>query len=225
MSNGTGFRVSPSRYDAVIVLCSSIRCIGGEYQPVTYRDQDEFGMLAGQIRIVAAVVLYELNVAGTFVFSTGVSEKTRAALGPDVPTEAAVYRQDFLRRIKPSRRPAPVVIAEDRSVNTYSNLAECITIIRQNGWRHVAVLSARYHIPRVQMLWKLAKEGQQVTARIAFLAAEDIVTEYLPGVYDSAIAAAYSSPVGRKRLASEAQGIQDLKDGRYVLTEFRPLGS
>lgn len=216
-----GDGASRAAYDAAVILGSGIRRAGGGYRPVTYHDHDEFGMVAGEIRVVAAAVLYEQQLAGTFVFSTGTSEKTRAALGPGVPAEAVVYSEDFLRRTASSARPAPTVILEDRSVNTYSNLVESIAIIREHRWARVAIVTARYHIPRVQALWEVARGNHPVTASVAFLAAEDIVTRYLPGVYDDVIAAAYASPQGLKRLRHEAQGLQDLTDGRYIVTEFR----
>jgi hypothetical protein len=178
-------------------------------------------MLSGEIRIIAAVILYEQNVTSTFVFSTGTSEKTKEILGPNVPSEATVYGQDFLSRIRSSNRPAPAVIFEDRSVNTYSNLTECIAIIRRNRWKHVAIMSARYHMARVQVLWELAREKHPVATTAVFVAAEDVVTQYRPGIYEDMIQAAYGSPQGRRRLRNEAQGVQDLRDGRYVLTEFR----
>ena len=211
-------------YEAVIILGSNIKRTGNGYVPVTYDDYDIFGMLAGEIRIIAAVLLFEEGLADTFVFSTGISEKTRAVLGPDVPAEAAVYSQDFLRRANSSRRPAPTVILEDRSVNTYTNLVECIAIIRRNRWKHVGIMSARYHMARVTALWELARDKHPVDASASFLAAEDIVTHYMPGAYDAMITAAYRSPQGLKRLENEALGVQALKDGLYVLTEFHLPG-
>jgi uncharacterized SAM-binding protein YcdF (DUF218 family) len=208
-------------WDALIILGSNIKRDGDGYRPVTYDDYDTFGMLAGEIRIIAAVILYEQNVASTFVFSTGISEKTKEILGPNVPSEATVYGQDFLSRIRSSDRPAPAVILEDRSVNMYSNLTECIAIIRRNRWKHVAIMSARYHMARVQVLWELAREKHPVATTAVFVAAEDVVTEYRPGIYEDMIDAAYGSPQGQKRLKNEAQGVQDMRDGRYVLTEFR----
>jgi hypothetical protein len=208
-------------WDALIILGSNIKRDGDGYRPVTYDDYDTFGMLSGEIRIIAAVILHEQNVTSTFVFSTGTSEKTKEILGPNVPSEATVYSQDFLSRIRSSDRPAPAVILEDRSVNTYSNLTECIAIIRRNRWRHVAIMSARYHMARVQVLWELAREKHPVATTAVFVAAEDVVTQYRPGIYEDMIQAAYGSPQGRKRLRNEAQGVQDMRDGKYVLTEFR----
>jgi hypothetical protein len=217
MSQDTAPRAT---YDAVIILGSNIRQAGDGYRPVTYEDYDQFGMLAGEIKVIAAVVLCEHDVTDTFVFSTGTSEKTRAAFGSGIPTEAAVYSQDFLSRIGSSNRPDPTIILEDRSVNTYSNLTECIAIIRTNQWTHVAIMSARYHMPRVQALWELAQRKHPVTAGTDFLAAEDVITKYLPGIYEDIIKAAYSSPQGRIRRKNEAQGLQDMRNGKYITAEF-----
>src|ERR1700680_2730321 len=71
-------------WDALIVLGSNIRRDGDGYRPVTYNDYDMFGMLSGEIRIIAAVILYEQNVTSAFVFSTAISEKTKEILGPHV---------------------------------------------------------------------------------------------------------------------------------------------
>ena len=46
-------------WDALIVVGSNIKRDGDGYRPVTYDDYDTFGMLAGEIRIIAAVMLYE----------------------------------------------------------------------------------------------------------------------------------------------------------------------
>src|SRR6266851_2127337 len=107
-------------WDALIVLGSNIKRDSDGFRPVTYDDYDTFGMLAGEIRIIAAVILYEQNATST-----------------------------------------------------------------------------------------------------VFVAAEDVVTQYRPGIYEDMIQAAYGSPQGRRRLRNEAQGVQDLRDGKYVLTEFR----
>lgn len=208
-------------YDAVIVLGMNIKATAEGYRPATYKDHDEFGMLGGEINVIAASLVHEHQLTDTFVFSTGTSEKTKAAFGPDVPTEAEVYAEDFLRRISRSSLPAPDIILEKNSVNTYSNLTECIGIIRHNEWAHVAIMSARYHIPRVKALWKRATQKYTVGSDVTFLTAENVVQRYPPRRYDQEIEAAYTSEQGQKRLKNEAQGLDDMQTGKYVITEFQ----
>jgi uncharacterized SAM-binding protein YcdF (DUF218 family) len=208
-------------YDAVIVLGMNIRPTAVGFRPASYDDHDEFGMLGGEMNVIAASLLHEQQASGTFVFSTGTSKKTAAAFGPGVPTEAEVYSQDFLQRIKESAHPMPTIILEKNSVNTYSNLTECIQIINKYGWKKIAIMSARYHTPRVAALWELACQQHPVEAKADILIAEDVVTASLPGIYDKKIEQAYASEWGIKRAQIEKQGIEDLRSGRYVVTEFQ----
>lgn len=177
-------------------------------------------MLGGEMNVRAASLLYEQGASGTFVFSTGTSQKTIAAYGPHVPTEASVYRDAFLALIKEHQNSKPTIILEETSVNTHSNLVECSKIIQARGWRHVAVLSLRYHIARVQALWELFAKNQHEPA-VDFLVAEDVIVQAAPGASDAAINKAYRSEQGKKRLSSEAKGLRDLQAGKYVVTEFQ----
>jgi uncharacterized SAM-binding protein YcdF (DUF218 family) len=177
-------------------------------------------MLAGDMNVLAAMLLYEHGAADTFVFSTGNSEKTKAGYGPGIPTEAKVYSEDFLARIQNSARPKPTVILEEQSVNTYTNLAECLKVIQKHAWQKSAILSARYHTARIRALWDMLINGRTI-ADVDFPASEDIITTFMPGVYDDMVEVAYASPKGQKRLASEAQGLQDMRTGKYVVTEFQ----
>lgn len=216
-------------YDAVVVLGRNIRRTPGGFAPSTYQDSDEFGMLGGSIRIPAAAQLYLHSSTTTFVFSTGSSQKTKAAFGADVPTEAEVYSEAFkaeierLRAIHPGMQelPPPHIILEDSSVNTVGNIRECFAIIREHPWQRVAIMSSRDHIPRIEALCALIGTSEPVDSGLVFIAAEDILLRLCPGVYDTEIATAYNSLEGKKRLASESQGLRDIQSGKYVMTEFQ----
>lgn len=219
-------------YDAVIVLGMNITPVQGGFAPTTYKDHDEYGFLAGEMNVIAAVHLYTQDITNTLVFSTGTSKKTKAAYGENAPTEASVYSADFLKRLQAYRDSHPeaanladpIIILEDRSVNTYSNLTECLEIIISQGWKRVAIMSARYHIPRAQMLFDMATKNLNLHAQVDFIMAEDIVVAAEPGKYDDYIAEAYASEWGQKRLAIEAQGKRDMEAGRYVVAEFQLAG-
>jgi hypothetical protein len=217
-------------YQAIIVLGCNITPTATGFKPTTYADHDEYGMLAGQMNVIAATLLWAEGASNTFVFSTGISAKTKAAFGDDVPTEAAVYSQDFLERLRAMRkeqpelatRPDPVIILEDRSANTFANLTESFAIIRDKGWNDVAIMSARYHIPRVAALSDMIQEKQPLDGvSIDFIQSEDVIVDQLPGMYDQDIEEAYNSEWGQKRLAIEANGLKDMQDGTYVITEFQ----
>lgn len=224
-------KTAMQHYDAVIVLGCNITPVEDGFAPTTYKDHDQYGMLAGEMNVIAAVHLLANRQTDTFVFSTGTSQKTKAAFGEDAPTEAEVYSIDFVARLQRYRKehhdanlPEPTIILEDRSVNTYSNITEVLEIIRTQGWKKVAIMSARYHVPRVKALCEMILSNghvDAVKAEITFLMSEDIIVQAAPGQYDAMIAEAYSSEQGQKRLAIEAQGLSDIQEGRYVISEFQ----
>ena len=216
-------------YDAVIVLGGNIRQTAEGYAPSTYADSDMFGMLGGKIRVIAAALMHLKGEASTFVFSTGTSEKTKAVFGPDVPTEADVYSEDFkiiLNEMSAELADAdqhdpPRIVLEDKSQNTVGNIRECLQIIQKDNWQKVAFMSTWPHIQRAEALCSVIAEQIPTNANLEFIAAEDIVKRLQPGMYDAEIEAAYNSEEGKKRIASEAKGVRDIKENKYVFTEYQ----
>ncbi len=200
-----------TRYDAVAVLCGGLRCDGETYHPASFTDSDEHGMLGSQIRVLAAADLYRAGCAGVFLFSTGVSQKSRARFGPAVPPEAVVYAEHF----RAEAGEGPEVLLETGSVNTAGNCAAIAAAARQHGWSRLAVLTSEYHLARVRELLRRLGGGEPA----AVLSAEAVITAARPGVHDGQIAAAYASPAGLLRTARERQGLADLYAGRYDTQE------
>ena len=206
-------------YDAVVVLSGGIRKTAEGFAPATYADSDGFGMMGGHLRPLAASLLYAQQVTDTFIFTTGITAKTAAALGANVPSEAAVYSQEFLSLIAGSDHPAPTIILEDRSTNTIGNVQEFFAIIDANGWKRVAVLSSEYHLARIKGLCALV--GQNARVHFTFLSAEKTLKRARPGKYDAEIDAAYASKEGKKRLQNEAIGVAAIAKGGYTPAEFQ----
>lgn len=225
--------MNTSLYDAVIILGCNITPTPTGFAPTTYKDHDEYGMLAGQMNVIAATYLWQQQVSDTFLFSTGTSAKTKAAYGDNVPTEAQVYSRDFLERIQALREikpelaqlDSPHMLLEEKSVNTYTNLTEVLAIVKYQGWEKVLLVSARYHIPRIQALYELIREKFPKAGLdqcdITFKDSESIIMAADPDIYDAEIEAAYASKQGKKRLANEAKGVSDMQEGRYHIGEFQ----
>jgi len=203
-------------YDAVIVLSGGIRKTASGFAPTTYEDDDGFGMMGGHVRIMAAAALYGQHAARHFVFTTGVTAKTTGLFGEGVPSEASVYAAAFLDRAN-NADAASAVLLEDRSTNTIGNVREFLKIIKDSGWQHVAVLSSKYHLPRIKALCEMLG----ASGRIDFLAAEDIVRQAWPGTYNAEIDTAYASDAGKKRLQNEAEGTAAIEAGGYNPAEHQ----
>ena len=204
-----------THYDAVAVLCGGLRHDGEAYHPASFTDSDEHGMLGSYIRVLAAADLYRAGCARVFLFSTGISQKSRARFGPAVPAEAVVYAEHF----RAEAGGGPEVLLETGSVNTAGNCAAITAAARQHGWSRLALVTSEYHLPRVRELLRLGG-GEPA----AVLSAEAIIMAARPGVHDTQIAAAYASPAGLLRTARERQGLADLYAGRYDTREQLAAG-
>jgi uncharacterized SAM-binding protein YcdF (DUF218 family) len=212
------------QYDCIAVLCGGLRKHDGIYVPTTFKDGDEFGMLGGHVRVMAAAELYRQGITDTFVFSTGVSAKQIAKFGPDVPPEAHVYRDAFKQMIDmPHGADAsPRLYVEDKSINTVANLQEIARLCDKQGWRNVALLSSEYHIPRIRALYELLESRAALKPfAIDFVQAETVLRKYRPGEYDKEFAKQYATPAARLRIMNEHQGLADIQEGRYVLSEYQ----
>jgi uncharacterized SAM-binding protein YcdF (DUF218 family) len=219
------------KYDAIIVLGGGLSKTEhkGKFYPTDYRHGDPFGMLGGGMRVLAAAEMYLSGEAENFVFSTGRTEKNKAQFGENLPTEAEIYGKKFLdvvnhfsKKKRAENLEAPQIIHEDRSFNTLSNIVEILQIIKDKGWKKVAIISSAYHIPRVEALYNQALEKHpELQIEINFVSAEDTVEEAEPGKYEKVIKQFYNTPEAKKRIKNEKSGIEDIKSGKYAVGEFQ----
>lgn len=206
-------------YEAVIVLCGGLAKHGRNFVPTSFANSDAYGMLGGNIRVVAAACLYATNVATTFVFSTGTSQKRRDQFGEHSPPEARIYANYFnhliqqppFSTLQQAPLQKPTIVLETESYNTATNIQRIIHLLMAHRWINVALLSSGYHLSRVKALYTHFKPAGY--SNPVLLSAETIVQNILPGVYDGVIVAAYASPEGLKRERNERQGVIDLRNG------------
>lgn len=217
-------------FDAITVQSAGLRKReDGTYASTLYSDSDEFGMLGGSIRVLAAQELYQLHPTLTFVFCNGKSAKQIAKFGPDVPTDAEVYAEEFKSGISQNIRneigeklPEPKIFLENTSVNTIASIGELLVICAAYEWKRIGLISSDYHIPRIKALCELIFEklGEPPT-EITFISAEAVLKELRPGVYDEEIDNAYKTAAAHERLKNEENGLGDIKAGRYHIGEFQ----
>jgi uncharacterized SAM-binding protein YcdF (DUF218 family) len=223
----------PYTYDAIIVLGGGLQKTGDKYNPTDYRGGDDFGTLGAGMRMVAAVELYLEKKAKQFVFTTGISEKNKSKFGNQVPTEASVYKEKFLRvieglqkqkghKIRSEELETPIVDLEDKSYNTSSNIKEILQLIQNNGWNNIALVSSDYHIPRIELLFKQALEKHpELETQVQFIGAESFAKTSMPGKYDGVIERYYASDEMKKRIENEQKGVADIQSGGYEHEEFQ----
>jgi uncharacterized SAM-binding protein YcdF (DUF218 family)/glycosyltransferase involved in cell wall biosynthesis len=96
---------------------------------------------AGQERISKAVSLFRDGIAPRVIISSGFVFALREA--------------EVLKAIAVANGvPADAIILEERAANTYQNVEFTNDILRQRGWRHIALVSSPYHMRRALMTWR-----------------------------------------------------------------------
>jgi hypothetical protein len=217
-------------FDAITVQSAGLRMEeNGTYASTLYSSTDEFGMLGGNMRVLAAQELYWLYPASAFVFCNGKSAKQIAKFGPEVPTDAEIYAEEFKRGIDQSSRDKfdekllePKIFLEDKSVNTVASIGLLLGMCTTHDWKRIGLVSSDYHIPRIQALCDLIfKKLGDNPVEISFISAEAVLKELRPGMYDEEIDDAYQTVAAQERLKNEENGLQDIKAGRYHIGEFQ----
>ncbi len=238
-------------YDAVVVLGGGLQVTGHspdefnkpeevvltgheKFAQTDFRHGDNAGTLGAGMRMVAAVQMYFDKKAKNFVFSTGISDPSRAKYGPpfgeeNIPTEAKVYGDKFIKTITglsdQGKRDtvsleSPQVFHEDKSKNTATNIVEVLRMIKEHGWQKVSIVTSNYHIPRTQALYQAALEHFKKDLPdvvIDFIPAEDYVRTSRPGEYDDVIEKYYDTEEMKKRMQNEQNGVNQIKEGTYKL--------
>jgi hypothetical protein len=214
-----------------IVLCGGTYQAGDKFLPTTYAHGDDFGMLGGEMRTIAAVARAKHGLSQRVMFSGGKSRKGAALRGGDhipAPPAAQVYAEHFTELFLAdegdfdSDVPMPPLERDIETPNTAANIRYGLELAHRNGWLEVTYISNLYHEERVLELSAIAEEDLCVAGiRVSFVAAENVARAAYPGEYDQMIEAAYASPAGQLRVANEARGVADLRAGRYAFTERR----
>lgn len=205
--------------DVLFVLSGAITHKGNrnyEYSSTSYADEDEHGILGGKARIIAAAELGKFFPEVTIV--------TTSRVEPDQPTHASVMAKELIAMDIPESQ----IVLEERSNSTRTEIIEMVKLAQANGWRKIVVLSSDYHLPRIQEMFSNLKnlsndEDETFNEKLAwcrgnveihFMAAEDILP-IRNGHYASLVHKAGMTEQYRKRVASEQEGIEQMRNGQY----------
>ncbi len=96
------------------------------------------------------------------LFPPAPQKKNKEKFGPDVPDEALVYQDKFVRVVDSLKKKLdeetlqnlekPEITLETQSFNTLNSVREIITILKTRGWKRLALMTSGYHIPQTRAL-------------------------------------------------------------------------
>lgn len=154
----------------------------------TYEESDAFGTLGGYDRVEAAALLAKQYPDALLV------------------TDVSAYKNELCNLgVTPAR-----VLDGDASPNTEMGVSNALELARRKGWVHVCFVSSGFHIPRIKVFF----EQQPTCIKALFISSESIIIKYSPDFKDY-FEKVKLYPEYQKRLASEQQGIEALRQGTY----------
>lgn len=196
----------------------------GYYTP-SYDEADFTGLASGaHYRVIAAAEIGK-NFSDITLVPTGKLITHGIAEKEHFPNDAAVMADE----LKAMGVKEDQIILEEESVSTLTELVQLVKMARENGWERVAVVTSRWHVPRVKMMYEkletieglcsdeekeMIEDFKQSGAEVKIIGAEDI-TDNISQEYRDQIKEIEQREAFKERLAAEQRGIEDLKAGRY----------
>lgn len=196
--------------EAIAVLGGSlVRGKNGKWRTTNFREGDEFGALGDRLRVVAVSFLYKARKTKIVVLA---GRGTLADI-PGSPAVSQVIKKELVElgvKVKD-------VICEKRSVNTFEQLRELGYIARKKGFKSLTVITNKYHLPRIKAMVQHIPTLTKAFfgCKLAFKSAETVLLKHNSGAWQKIITAAYKSGAMKKRIALEAAGVRQIKEGIY----------
>lgn len=201
------------KYDAILVLgaCMEWNEDRKQWQFPTWVSKDIYGpeLVMGKARAIAASSLS--NKTETILVTGGMQKNP--------VTEEEVSRATELSRVIKERGvPADKIIPIGKGGNTLKNAEDTAEYLKahqeiiQN--KRIAVLSPRFQYERARMMFEKHDFFKENDISVDWILVEDVL-EGRDKRYEEWVKALYEDPRYGTVLASEAEGIKDLKSGGY----------
>lgn len=201
----------------IVVLSGAIVKHNGVWRTTrSGREGDGFGGLWCRFRVLAAKELYDRwKHQGCEVMVLATGGKGKLAHIPEIPFIGDVIAEEL---IDLGVDPA-AIRRETESGSTFQQLRMVIDDLGYFGV--IAVISNRYHLPRIEAMITHADALKPLRMPLArkqakLIAAEDILIEGNSAEWSKQIADAYESPEMAARIANEENGLRDIQRGTYV---------
>lgn len=198
---------------ALVVLCGGLKKdASGHWRTTNFDEGDEFAAIGDRLRVLAAHVLYQAKAGQIIIASGGRGQLSAVA---DAPPAARVLTEELVGL----GVPAADIIEESESGTTYEQLVALKKIVTEHPVAGIAIISNRWHLPRITAMFERFPEFAELKKIVSLelIAAENVLMVNNRAVWEPIITKAYSSEAIKKRIALEERGIEDIKQGTYVV--------
>lgn len=199
-------------FDAIYIFAGSIvKDDNGSWHTTKYDEGDTVGALGDYVRVIAGSYLAQDFPDATIVASGG---KGYLVIEENAPLMADVISDELVELGIDSGR----IKKEIKSGSTFEQLKELVNFAKEYNFKNIAVISNRYHIPRIKLMVEKFDELSEVhNLNIQFVSAEDVLIDHDAQKWEQEINQAYQSEGMKERIVLEQKGIEDIKAGKYVI--------
>ncbi len=183
-----------------------------------FQEKDNFGIVGGYIRTIAAALLFKEEPEALVIASGGRGQFSKI---PDAPTIASLIKRDLISRGVPENR----IITEERSGNTFQQLIKLQAVAAIRNFQEFKIISNRYHLPRIKAMIKTVEKLSFLkrlldNQRLFLVSAEEVLLARQPEQWEKIINQAYQSKGMAERILLEQEGVRQLEAGEYHLVNF-----
>lgn len=199
-------------FDHIVLLAAGIKeGLSGRWVSTDLSAEDHASSApGGKLRIEAVAILAQKNPVAKVL--TGGNTGFDVPSGPpDRPLLADILFSELTEfGVSPER-----IILEHKSNTTYQSLTQLQEREKVLGLNKIAIVSNRYHLPRLEALLKIQFQQFLENVEVQLVAAEDILIEHDEVRWKKFVEKSYSSEFMQQRIRMEDQGLKDLLSGKY----------
>lgn len=194
----------------------------GRYDNGSFGDVDDSGLITGgKDRVIAGAEVHAAYPDSMLVTTSRTSD-------PNRPTLAAVLTAQLVRMGVPQEQ----IIEKDESYRTVDGVKDVMLLVQEKGWKRVVYITSGYHVPRIQEFLKHITEfssDESEKARLSEIVdalekgdlhiqviGSDEILPLRSGHYEEYMKTVKELPGYKERVKSEEQGVQDIREGKYI---------
>lgn len=199
--------------DAIIVLSAGIKQdANGRWVSTELTAADDAQSAPGGIlRILATAVLARQYPQVPIVPSGGKGFNVPKDAPETRPLLCEIMRDELVEAGVAAER----IMLEGQSNTTYQQLQKLSDMSSQRGWRHVLIVTSRYHIDRLSAMIKVKFHEWSEASDVQIIAAEDVLIRHDAAQWESLLRTEYEAAYMQARQGRERAGTAQIYAGSY----------